>query len=209
MTSILRLKRGEERRIKSGHPWIFSNEIDNKATPLKSFTPGQPVTVQAADGSSLGAAYVNPHSLICARVYSTNPQQALDTTFFTQRITQALNTRERLFNKPFYRLIYSEADQLPGLVADRFGDIIVLQINTAGMEQQKETIVQAMREVLPNTSSILFRNDSGIREQEGLTSYIEPAFGTPPKPFYWKKTACDFTHLCCKDKKPRGFMITA
>src|SRR5579864_7985627 len=111
--SHIRLKKGEDRRIRAGHPWIFSNEIDTAVTPLKSFSPGQEVLVEAHDKTLLGMAYVNPHSLISARIYSRQPEQALDLPFLVSKLTTALQLRDELFSIPFYRLVFSEADGLP------------------------------------------------------------------------------------------------
>jgi 23S rRNA (cytosine1962-C5)-methyltransferase len=203
--SLLRLKKGEDRRIRNGHPWIFSNEIDTKVTPIKSFTPGQQVQVQAADNSLLGVAYINPHSLICARLFSTDVNTRLDAAFFEQAIHRALTARSQLFSKPFYRLIFSEADQLPGVVADRYDDIIVLQINTAGMEQQKTTLVEALRAVLPDTKAIIFRNDSAIRTQEGLETYVTTAYGTAPDTILLEENNARFHAPLLKGQKTAWF----
>ena len=202
---LLRLKKGEDRRIRYGHPWIFSNEIDNKATPLKSFTAGQQVMVQAADSTILGEAYINPHSLICARIFSTNANARLDAAYFEQALRRALETRSKLFSVPFYRLIFSEADQLPGLVVDRYDDVIVLQINTAGMEQHKDTIVEAVRTVLPDTKTIIFRNDSGIRKQEGLEQYVTTAYGEAPDTILLEENNVKFHAPLLKGQKTAWF----
>ncbi len=203
--STLRLKKGEDRRIRNGHPWIFSNEIDTKATPLKSFSPGQQVHVQAADSAILGVAYINPHSLICARIFSTNANARLDAEFFEQAIRRALTTRVKLFNKPFYRLIFSEADQLPGVVADQYDDIIVLQINTAGMEHHKEELVAALCAVLPQTKAIIYRNDSAIRTQEGLDTYITTAYGEAPDDILLEENSVRFHAPLLKGQKTAWF----
>jgi 23S rRNA (cytosine1962-C5)-methyltransferase len=177
----LRLKKNEARRIRNGHVWIYSNEIDTKATPLKSFKVGQEVNVLAADNTSLGVAYVNPQSLISARLITRNNKDRFDLTLIERRLKDALQWRERFYTKPFYRLVFGESDGLPGLVVDRFGDHLVVQINTAGMEAKKDLVIAAIKTVIPTTETILFRNDSLSRLQEGLENYIEAAFGTPPE----------------------------
>jgi 23S rRNA (cytosine1962-C5)-methyltransferase len=174
----LRLGRNEERRLKGGHLWIYSNEVDNTATPLKSFKQGEQVVVQAHNGKALGVAYVNPHSLICARLIGQG-EQRLDRDFFVRRIRQALVLRERLFEHPFYRLVFGESDLLPGLVVDRFGVHLVVQLNTAGMDAVKDVVVAALIEVL-QPESILLRNDSSMRVLENLASEVEVAYGQPP-----------------------------
>lgn len=203
--SHIRLKKGEDRRIRGGHPWIYSNEIDTKVTPLKSFTAGQEVIVEAHDKTLLGVAYINPHSLIAARLFSTNPQEQLNQTFFELRIQKALALREQLFEKPYYRLIFGEGDSLPGLVVDRFADDLVVQINTAGMELKSELIVQALRSVLPNTRSILLRNDSQVREQEGLETYTKAIFGTPPEEIILEENGVQFAIPLWKGQKTGWF----
>lgn len=180
-SAILRLKKNEDRRVRTGHLWIYSNEVDTKITPLKSFAAGQEVIVQAHDESIIGMAYVNPHSLIAARLFSRRPDDSLDLAFLTDKIKTALTLRTRLFDKPYYRLVFGESDGLPGLVVDRFGDDLCVQMNTAGMDAKKDLIIAALRAVLPNIQSILLRNDSSSRFQEGLEKTIIAGYGTPPE----------------------------
>lgn len=176
---MLRLKKNEDRRLRAGHVWIYSNEIDTQGTPLKNFTPGQEVTVQAYDHTPLGRAYVNPHSLITGRLFSREATTSLDVEFFCLRIRLALQWRARFYTQPFYRLIFGESDGLPGLVVDRFAETLVVQITTAGMELKKEHILAALRDVMPETQTILWRNDSRARTQEKLTQYVTAGFGVP------------------------------
>jgi 23S rRNA (cytosine1962-C5)-methyltransferase len=175
----LYLKKNEERRLRNGHLWIYSNEVDIKRSPLGDFQPGQQVVVVANDGKPLGVAYVNPHSLICGRLLSRSASQPLDQALLMHRITVALELREHLFDKPFYRLVYGESDLLPGLVVDRFGDVLVVQLNTAGMEVLRDLVLEALQTVL-KPAAILLRNDNSIRIQEGLESYIETVLGEVP-----------------------------
>ncbi|MDR3477307.1 MAG: class I SAM-dependent rRNA methyltransferase [Gammaproteobacteria bacterium] len=177
----LRLKKNEERRLRAGHVWIYSNEIDIKSTPLKGFKAGDEVRVESYDKKPLGIAYVNPQSLISARLISRNPNEHLTQGLFAFRFKTALTWRDQLYGKPYYRLIFGEGDNLPGLVIDRFGNHMVVQINTAGMEAKKAEIIAAILATLPETESILFRNDSSARLQEGLDQYVEAGFGTPPE----------------------------
>lgn len=201
----LKLKKGEDRRIRTGHPWIYSNEIDTAVSPLKSFSPGEEVVVEAQDKSIVGVAYVNPHSLIAARIFSLNPKDRLDLKFFKCKMKEALELRDRLYDKPYYRLVYSEADGLPGLIVDRFGNDLVVQINTAGMEQKKDIVVKALRSLMPKTTSILFRNDSSIRELEGLPSYIEPAYKEPPEKANLEENGVSFCVPLLKGQKTGWF----
>ncbi len=177
---IIRLGKHKDRRLRAGHSWVFSNEVDNKTTPLTDFEPGEPVLIQDASGHNLGSGYVNPHALICARLVSRSPKYVLDKSLIIHRLNIALSLRSRLFDKPFYRLVYGDSDGLPGLVVDRFGDILVVQLTTAGMERVKDDVVVALQKVI-SPSSILLRNDTSARKLEGLESYIETAMGTIPE----------------------------
>jgi 23S rRNA (cytosine1962-C5)-methyltransferase len=168
----LRLNKNEERRLRAGHVWVYSNEVDTAATPLKAYSPGQQVQLLAHNGRSLGNAYVNPNSLICARLVSRDPGYLLDRALIVHRLNVALALRERLFAAPFYRLVYAEADQLPGLVIDRYGDVCVVQCNTAGMEAVKDEVLAALDKVL-RPVGVVWRADSAVRRLEGLDSYRE------------------------------------
>ena len=178
--TFLRLKKNEDHRLRAGHVWIFSNEVDTSATPLTQFEPGQPILIEDAKGQVLGSGYVNPHALICARLVSREPKYMLDQSLLTHRLKVALSLRERLYDTPYYRLAFGDSDGLPGLVVDRYGDILVAQITTAGMEWLKNEIVAALTKVIrPN--AILFRNDASSRELEGLPGYVETALGEIPE----------------------------
>jgi len=172
----LRLKKNEDRRIRAGHVWIFSNEVDVAATPLDGFEPGQLADFQDSTGKSLGNGYVNPRSLICGRLVSRDPGYVLGKSLLIHRLNIALSLRQRLFAKPFYRLAYSEGDGLPGLIVDRYSDTLVVQINTAGMERVKDEILIALQEVIRPTRIVL-RNDSSGRALEGLDDYVETVLG--------------------------------
>lgn len=173
------LKKNEDRRLRAGHLWVFSNEVDTGKSPLKGFTPGDLVEIQAAGGQAIGTGYVNPNSLIAARILSRDPRHLPDRSLLVHRLNVALSLRERLYPKPYYRLAFGESDGLPGLVVDRYGDVLVVQITTAGMERMKTDIVTALEKVV-GPKAILMRNDTGIRELEGLPLYTEVALGTVP-----------------------------
>jgi len=174
----LRLKPREERRLAGGHLWIFSNEVDTARTPLAGFATGALCRVVASNDRFLGYAYVNPHALICARILGRSPDYPPGKSLIVHRLQLALALRERLYARPYYRLVYGESDGLPGLVLDRFGDVIVGQIGTAGMEAMKPAILAALDKVVgPRT--VIWKNDSGARELEGLPSYVETASGPP------------------------------
>ncbi len=171
MTAALRLRKNEERRLRAGHLWVYSNEVDSAATPLSGFQPGDVVEIQTHTGKALGTGYVNPHSLICARLLSRDSEHPFNASLIVHRLKIALSLRERLYDQPFYRLVFGESDGLPGLVVDRYGSVCVVQITTAGMERQKDAIAAALDKVV-KPSAILWRNDSSIRQLEGLPLYV-------------------------------------
>jgi 23S rRNA (cytosine1962-C5)-methyltransferase len=172
----LRLKPREDRRLGAGHLWVFSNEVDIERTPLSGFATGALCRVIGDRERFLGYAYVNPHALICARILGRDGRYPPGRPLFVHRLQVALALRERLYAAPFYRLVHGESDGLPGLVLDRYGDVVVGQIGTAGMEGLKAEIIGALEKVIaPRT--VLWKNDSGARELEGLPSYVETAHG--------------------------------
>lgn len=176
---LLKLKPHEDRRLREGHLWIYSNEVDVVATPLKDFSAGQQVRVEDNKGKPLGIATVNPNTLICGRIISRDEKYPLSKSLLVHRLQVALSLREMIYPQPYYRLVYGDSDFLPGLVIDRFGDICVVQIASAGMELVKGEIVEALDKVLAPTG-ILFKNDGKMREVEGLPSYVEVAAGVVP-----------------------------
>lgn len=177
--ATLKLRKHEEKRIKNGHLWVYSNEVDKQATPLKTFTVGQPILIEAFNGKPLGVGYVNPNNLLCARLLNRDYKKPVDRSFFVHRFNIAKSLRERVFTKPFYRAVYGESDGLPGLIVDRFSDHLVVQITTAGMELQKPAIIDALEKVF-KPQSILLRNDSNSRKAENLHGEVEQAIGKTP-----------------------------
>ncbi len=174
------LKKGEDRRLRSGHLWVFSNEVDNERSALKAFTPGQVALLRDHADRALGTVYVNPHSLICARLMSRDPRRVLGQSLLEDRLRQALALRERLCETPCYRLVHGDGDGLSGLIIDRYGDTCVIQPNTAGMEQALEALIAALRATV-RPSHILIRADSPMRELEGLDHYQRWVDGTGPE----------------------------
>ncbi len=176
----LRLKHNEDRRLHAGHLWVFSNEVDTRQTPLLKFKAGELVRVLAHNDRALGLAYVNPQSLISARLLST--WRLPDAAWFAERMRIALALRERLYAEPYYRAVYGEADGLPGLVIDRYGaECVVVQIATAGMERLKPQIQEAVLQLF-KCDTLLFKNDGAAREPEGLPLYVEVAKGKLDQP---------------------------
>ncbi|UPY39188.1 class I SAM-dependent rRNA methyltransferase [Sediminicoccus sp. KRV36] len=176
MTPILRLQPGRDRRVKSGHPWAFSNEIVMDAG-ARALPPGQAVRLEGDDGVKHGVWHFNPHSLIAARALDRDAAATPDAAWFEARIGAALKLRERLGIARFCRLVHAEADGLPGLILDRFDDVLALQANTVGMEAAMPLIVEALRRLL-NPRSILARNDSAVRTLEGLPLETRLLHGT-------------------------------
>jgi 23S rRNA (cytosine1962-C5)-methyltransferase len=165
---VLRVKPREGKRARAGAPWLFSNEIDMP----KGLAPGAVVNVTADDGRSFGTGVFNPKSLIAVRLFDPAPDVALDEDFFAAKLGRALKLRASLYPAPYYRLVHAEGDGLPGLVIDRFGDSVVVQITAAGMEALKDTLLAALKRVLaPNR--IILRADAPSRSLEGLPSYVE------------------------------------
>ncbi|MGH8113506.1 MAG: class I SAM-dependent rRNA methyltransferase [Rhodanobacteraceae bacterium] len=175
----LYLKRGEDARLRAGHLWVFANEVDVARSPLTSFEAGATCVIVDARDKPIGVGYVNPRSLICARLVVRGVEHPLDASLLTHRLKVALALRERLSAEPFYRLLYGESDGVPGLTLDRFDDVIVAQATTAGVERLKPEVESAVQKVLkPRT--LVWKNDAGIRELEGLMPYADIGFGEPP-----------------------------
>jgi len=174
------LRKNKDRRLRAGHLWVYSNEVDTRKTPLSGFEPGAAVVVQTSTGKPIGTGYLNPHSLICTRLLTRRPSAVFDTAFFVQRIETALELREALFESPHYRLVYGEGDDLPGLVVDRYADVLVVQITTAGMEHCKAAILEALQQVM-KPRGILLRNDGPVRMLEQLELYTETIGEVPAR----------------------------
>jgi len=181
------LKRNEEKRLRGGHLWIFSNEVDTQRSPMAEFSAGQVVDVFDHDGKALGSALVNPHSLICARLISRKAGVKPTPGWFKKRLKRALELRESRddnnghphHNGRCYRMVYSESDGLPGLIIDRYDTVLVGQLNTVGMDALRPVIEKALVDLL-DPAAILWRNDSQIRELEGLEREVISGPGTLP-----------------------------
>lgn len=185
------LKKNEDKRLRQGHLWVFSNEIDTKRSPLEQFAPGDLVQVLTEEGKSLGTAYINPNTLICARLLSRKPNLKLGGNFFKDRLVNALLLRDKLYSKPFYRLVYGESDGLPGLVIDRFGSVLSVQITTVGMELRKDFLIAALQEILI-PSAIVFKNDNSQRRLEGLDTESDNVYGELPDPLIIEENGAKF-----------------
>ena len=158
------LKRHGKHGCESGHPWVYSSEIDYVKG---KFVPGDIVDVFNCRQQFLGRGYINPRSQIAVRILSRNPE-VIDRGFFVSRLSHAWKYRQRFLEEPEYcRLVFSEADFLPGLVVDKFGDCLVLQTLALGMDRYKDIIVSVLEELL-KPEMIYERNDAPVRELEGM-----------------------------------------
>jgi 23S rRNA (cytosine1962-C5)-methyltransferase len=173
---VVRLKAGRQKRAKGGHPWVYSNEIemDEKA---KAIAPGNLVRLETASGAPVGAATFNPRTLIAARLIDRDPKAAVDASFIAGKLAAALRLREKLYPGGCYRLVHAEADGLPGLIVDRYGDRVAVQANTAGMDRLLPNVLAALDTVIA-PAAVVLRNDSGVRRLEGLAEEIRVAKGT-------------------------------
>ena len=172
---LIRLKPKEGRRARAGAPWIFSNEVAMTAN-TKALAPGSLVNVAGDDGHEFGTGYFNPKSLIAVRRLSPSPDADIGRAFFAERLARALARRSDFYDKPFYRLVHAEADGLPGLTIDRFGDVCSMQVTTAGMELLTEPLLAALASVV-SPSHVLLRNDTQARALEGLPQETRWASG--------------------------------
>ncbi|HEY8253249.1 MAG TPA: class I SAM-dependent methyltransferase, partial [Rhizomicrobium sp.] len=170
---IIALKPKEGRRARAGAPWVFSNEI---ASGSKSVPPGSVVDVKFDDGQDLGSGFFNPQSLIAVRLLARAPGVLPNREFFERHLSRALRLREQFYSRPFYRLVHAEGDGLPGLVIDRFGDVLVVQVSIAGMELALEPLLAALKPLL-EPAAIILRNDVAARTPEGLPSYVRAELG--------------------------------
>ncbi len=159
----IKLKQKEERRVLRGHPWVFSNELQHTK---ETFLAGELVDVLDASGRFVGRGYVNPHTLIAVRIL-TRKQEAINQAFFHTRLATAHALRTALGLADSFRAVFSEGDNLPGLIVDKYADTLVVQSSTAGMDNLLPEFIPALQqEFSPN--AIVLRNDMASRELEGL-----------------------------------------
>jgi 23S rRNA (cytosine1962-C5)-methyltransferase len=187
----LYLRRGADRRLRAGHLWVYSNEIDTARSSLASFSAGDLVCVRNSEGKLLGSAYMEPQSLICARLYAPGQQQQLDQDFFRSRLIDALAIRQAAFDQPFYRLVYGDSDTLPGVVIDRFGQYLVVQLNNHGIERYREPLLAALISEL-QPLGILLRGDSRNRREQGLEENTDVVFGEVPAQVRLEENGVEF-----------------
>ena len=171
----IRLHAGRQKRVQLGHPWVYSNEVQMDQ-PAKAVPPGSAVRLVDAGGTPLGIATFNPHTLIAARLLTPDADAVIDSAWLAERLARAVKLRERLFDRPFYRVVHAEADGLPGLIVDRYGDVVTVQANSVFMDRRIDDILAALDAVIAPRAVIL-RNDSTQRALEGLPEETRLAKG--------------------------------
>lgn len=172
---ILNLKKTAMRRRESGHLWIFSNELENIDT---SISAGTICRILRPDGGTEGSGFFNPRSLIAVRLLQKG-KTPLNPDFIEERISTALSYRRQAGIEKYCRLVFSESDNLPGLIIDRYGDVFIVEILCAGMEQLKDKITSAIVKLF-RPRAVHYRNTSRFRELEGLEIYEETEYGSLP-----------------------------
>jgi 23S rRNA (cytosine1962-C5)-methyltransferase len=172
---ILKLAAGQGKRLRAGAPWVFSNEIAMQPE-YRKMEKGGLIRLEAEDGGRFGTFMFNPHSLIAARLLDRDPAAEIDAAWVFRRLEAAVALRARICDTPYHRLVHAEGDSLPGLIVDRYGDVAVVQANTAGMDRLMPLIVSALKALLP-LRAVVARNDSPSRAFEGLADDVRLMFG--------------------------------
>jgi len=178
-TGTLHLKQGREKPVRNRHPWIFSGAVERLDGAPQ---PGDLVNVATGDGQFLAQAYYNPHSQIVARILTWDSDETIDFTFWAARIRRAVAGRKALKLEPAtncYRLLNAESDGIPGLIVDKYGDFLVIQCLTLGIDRRKETIIRILQEEV-RPSGVLERSDVAVRQQENLSRVSGQCWGVKP-----------------------------
>ncbi len=183
------LGKGEEKRIKAGHPWVFSNEIRELQGEREA---GVTAEFFAAGGEFLGTGYYNPRSLIAGRLLSRERVDIDCSAFFQERLARALQLKQRLYpGWQTFRLVHGEGDFIPGLVVDKYGDYLSVQFLTAGMERRRGELLAALQEMF-RPRGIIARNDVAVRAMEGLEEQVELLAGEIPELVEVEEYGCRF-----------------
>ncbi|MBQ8305270.1 MAG: class I SAM-dependent rRNA methyltransferase [Blautia sp.] len=180
--AVVTLKKGEGRLLKSGGMWIFDNEI---ASIMGSFSDGDIVLVRDHDGYPLGKGFINTNSKIAVRILTRDEHQSIDALWMEQRVSDAWEYRRRTVDTGSCRILFGEADFVPGFVADKFEDVLVVQSLALGIDRWKQTLVDALIKVLSEDGirirGVYERSDAKVRTQEGMElhkGFIGPEFPT-------------------------------
>jgi 23S rRNA (cytosine1962-C5)-methyltransferase len=199
--SVIVLKPREDRRIRAGHRWVFSNEIAEIREPGEN---GGLVDLENSRHQFMGRGYYNRHSLIALRLLTARREE-IDRAFFVRRLKAASAYRETVLpGVQSCRLVFSEADRLPGLIVDRYGQYLVAQFLTLGVEKLQSLIVEALVEVF-TPKGILLRNDTAFRELEGLPEGVEIAMGEIPEQIEIEESGARFLVDCHRGQKTGFF----
>ena len=187
MKSIV-LKKGEEKRIKSGHQWVFSNEIKDIINKPQS---GDIVECYDSSNNLIGIGFYNPHSLIAFRLISKE-NKFVDTKFWQEKISKAYEFRKQIYpSENSFRLFYGESDGISGFILDKYEDYCVAQFISAGADKNKHDILEAVENIL-KPKAIVIRNDSHLRKLENLSGENEIYFGKVPDEIKIKENGIDF-----------------
>jgi len=199
----IRLKKNEDRRIKNGHPWVFSNEIE-RIEGEKG--PGVAAELYDAGGALLGSGYYNPHSLIAFRLLSRKREDIDSVEFYEGRIRAALSHREAIYpGLTTFRVVYGESDFLPGLVVDKYADCLSLQLLSAGMERRRDLLLEALQRIF-SPKGVIARNDVAVRTLEGLEEKVELLAGDIPELVEMEENGLRFMVNLRHGQKTGGFL---
>jgi 23S rRNA (cytosine1962-C5)-methyltransferase len=179
MTHSVRINEHSVKKLKLGYPWVFRSEVIN-AKESDKLTPGQVVDFVRDKGDFVARGFYNPKPQLVGRVMSAQPTQKIDGNFVFHLIDVALKFRDKLYSQPFYRLVHAESDGLPGLIIDRYGDVVVCQVNTAGMEALYPHVEAALKKLI-KPRAIILKNDTHARELEVLEQVVKVAEGAAPE----------------------------
>ncbi len=200
----LQLLKNRQRRLLSGHDWVFSNEIDPESLAGGKLQPGQLVEIMDHRKQFLAMAWYNPNTLIAARIVARKPLTAVDRSLLLDRLIDAREIRDRIYGAPFYRWVHGESDRLPGLVIDQFGEFLAVQINSAGMEAVRPILLEALAELGPFTG-IVFQQDSEFRKLEGLPAGPAEVVGEIPAEVLVREGSLELTTSLTSGQKTGWF----
>lgn len=201
MKSII-LKKGEEKRVKSGHQWIFSNEIKAVSDKVQA---GEIVQCYDASNNFIGLGFYNPHSLIAFRLISKK-DEIVDTKFWEEKISKAVELRKYVYpNQNSYRVVYGESDDISGFILDKYEDYCVAQFVSAGADKYKHDILEAVQNII-KPKGIMIRNDSHLRKLENLTGENEIYSGNIPDDIIITENDIKY-HVNIKSGQKTGFFF--
>ena len=199
----LTLHPGRERRVRDGHPWVFSNEIARFPADLP---PGTTVEIRSSRDTYIGSGYFNPHSLIAARILSRSGEDIDSPEFYRSRIERAAAHRRALYGRlDGVRLVHGEADGLPGLVVDAYGEVLSVQFLSWGIDCRRELIVPVLEELF-GPRAIVARNDVAVRTLEGLPEEIEVLSGQLPDEVLFREGDLTFRAELTDGQKTGAFL---